>query len=283
MKKLGLVITIICGAILLYATSDFPNWGEVRSPASLHVSPHYIKYSVEETDVPNIVTSVLADYRGFDTMFETTVIFCAGLACFLLLRVWRRDESEDDIPEEERGIFYRHVPTGIVIQFKREDVDIRHRDFELIDSKLVPYDLIIKTVCRVLIPFIQLFALYVVAHGDFSPGGGFQGGVIFGASIILLAISFNLRTATQKMNEKLLAILSAVGVFIYAGIGWLCLLLGGNFLNYGKLASILPVDPIRARALGMLGVEIGVGIAVMAVMIIIYINIASAGRHDEGL
>ncbi len=281
MKKLGLFVTIICGAILLYATGEFPRWGEVRSPASLHVSPHYIKYSVEETDVPNIVTSVLADYRGFDTMFETTVIFCAGLACFLLLRVFARDDELT--PEEEKGIFYRHLPTGIVIQFKKEDVEIRHKDFEVVDSKLVPYDLIIKTACRVLIPFIQLFALYVVAHGDFSPGGGFQGGVIFGASIILLAIAFNLRSAIEKINEKLLGILSALGVFIYAGIGWLCLLLGGNFLDYGRLASILPVDPIRARALGMLGVEIGVGIAVMAVMIIIYINIASAGRHDEGL
>jgi len=281
LKKLGLFVTIICGAILLYATGEFPRWGEVRSPASLHVSPHYIKYSVEETDVPNIVTSVLADYRGFDTMFETTVIFCAGLACFLLLRVFGRDDELT--PEEEKGIFYRHLPTGIVIQFKKEDVEIRHKDFEVVDSKLVPYDLIIKTACRVLIPFIQLFALYVVAHGDFSPGGGFQGGVIFGASIILLAIAFNLRSAIEKINEKLLGILSALGVFIYAGIGWLCLLLGGNFLDYGRLASILPVDPIRARALGMLGVEIGVGIAVMAVMIIIYINIASAGRHDEGL
>ncbi len=261
---------------MIYATSEFPEWGDPNSPASLHVSPHYIKYSVEETEVPNIVTSVLADYRGFDTMFETTVIFCAGLTCFLLLRIFNEQG-------EEEGVYYRHLPTGVVIYFKRDDVDIRDEDFELIDSKFVPYDLIIKTVSRVLIPFIQLYALYVIAHGDFSPGGGFQGGVILGASIILLAITFNLKTAIAKISEKTLGILSALGVFIYAGIGCLCLLLKGHFLDYGKLAEILPVNPIKARALGMLGVEIGVGIAVMAVMIIIYINIASEGKHHEGL
>lgn len=276
MKKLALIVAILCGAILIFATSEFPEWGDPKAPANLHVSPHYIKYSVKETGVPNIVTSVLADYRGFDTMFETTVIFCAGLSCFLLLRIFNEQT-------EEQGVYYRHMPTGIVIHFKRDDVDIRDRDFELIDSKLVPYDLIIKTVGRVMIPFIQIFGLYVIAHGDFSPGGGFQGGVILAASIILLAITFNLKTAISKINEKTLGVLSALGVFIYAGIGCLCLLLKGHFLDYGKLAKILPVGPIKARALGMLGVEIGVGIAVMAVMIIIYINIASEGKHHEGL
>lgn len=276
MKKLALVVTVLCGAILIFATSEFPNFGDPNSPASKHVSPHYIKYSVEQTNVPNIVTAVLADYRGFDTMFETTVIFCAGLACFLLLRIFNEKE-------ETQGIYYRHLPTGVIIHIKKEDVDIRDDDFELIDSKFVPHDLIIKTTCRVIIPFIQIFALYVIAHGDFSPGGGFQGGVILGASIILLAIAFNLRAAIEKISEKALGILSAIGVFIYAGIGCLCLLLKGHFLDYGKLAKILPVDAIEARALGMLGVEIGVGIAVMAVMIIIYLNIASEGKHHEGL
>jgi len=277
LKKLALVVVFLCGAVLLYATSEFPRWGDPNSPASLHVSPHYLKYSVEETDVPNVVTSVVADYRGFDTMFETSVIFCAGLACFLLLRIYKKEE-------EEQGVYYRHIPTGVVLHFRDgSKVDLRDRDFELIDSKLVPYDLIMKTMGKILIPFIQLYGLYVIAHGDFSPGGGFQGGVVLGAAIILLAITFNLKIAGQKINEKVLGVLSAVGVFIYSGIGSLCLLLKGHFLDYGKLAPLLGVDPVKARALGMLGVEIGVGITVMSVMVIIYFNIASAGKHDEGL
>lgn len=274
MKVIGFVIVCLCGGLLLYASSDFPSWGDPLSPASLHLSPHYIKESVAETGVPNLVTSVLADYRGFDTMFETAVIFCAGLACLLLLRTY--------ISESDR--YYRHIPTGVILHFKnsRKSLPIG-REFEIMDADWVPYDLIIKTVCRILIPFIQLFALYVVAHGDFSPGGGFQGGVIFGSSFILLAISYNLRTAVQRVKERLLGFLCVLGVVIYAGLGLVCMLLGGEFLNYSRLSAILPADPVHARALGMLGVEIGVGIAVMAVMAVIYVNIASAGRHDEGL
>jgi multicomponent Na+:H+ antiporter subunit B len=125
--------------------------------------------------------------------------------------------------------------------------------------------------------------LYVIFHGHHSPGGGFQGGVILGASIILFAISTDLRTSISRMNEKLATFFSAAGVFIYAGTGTLCLLLGARFLDYSALATILGVDPVTARSHGILIVEIGVGIAVMGVMISLYYNLSSAGRHDEGL
>jgi multicomponent Na+:H+ antiporter subunit B len=74
----------------MYATIDFPDWGDPDSPASLHVSPRYIEKSMEETSVPNMVTAVLADYRGYDTMFETAVIFSAGIAVVMMLRRPRR-------------------------------------------------------------------------------------------------------------------------------------------------------------------------------------------------
>ncbi len=274
MRALALAIVLACGTVLIYATADFPSWGDPASPANSYLSPHYIQKSIEETGVPNLVTSVLADYRGFDTMFETAVVFCAGLACFLLLRNFNR----------KKETLYRHIPTGVIIQFKRGDKTLPEgKEFEQMDSEWVPYDLIIKTVCRILIPFIQLYALYVVAHGDFSPGGGFQGGVIFGSSLILYAIAYNLRALVLRIKEKILGMFSALGVLIYAGIGALCMALGGNFLDYGKLLKILPLDPHHIRAYGMLGVEIGVGITVMAVMVVIYVNIVSEGRHDEGL
>ena len=63
-----------------------PDWGDPQSPASIHVSPRYIEKTVEETAVPNVVTSVLADYRGYDTLGETVVIFTAAMACILLIR-----------------------------------------------------------------------------------------------------------------------------------------------------------------------------------------------------
>ncbi len=274
MKLLGFIIVCLTGGLLLYGTDELPDWGDPNSPASLHLSNHYIEHAMEETEVPNLVTAVLADYRGFDTMFETAVVFCAGLACFLLLRDFR--------PKKEH--YYRHVPTGVVLHFKDSAKPLKaDNEFEAVDKDWVPSDIIIKTVCRILIPFIQIYALYVVAHGDFSPGGGFQGGVVFGSSFILLAISYNLKTLMKRVTEKFLGIFAAAGVLIYVGIGAIAMLMGGNFLDYSVLAPLVPVDPGHIRALGMLGVEIGVGIAVTAAMAIIYINIVSEGRHDEGL
>ena len=274
MKTAGLLIVILAGGLLLYGTRDLPPWGAPDSPASTHVSPRYLQKAMEETSVPNVVTAVLADYRGFDTMFETTVIFCAGIGCFALLRVFRRK------PEDR---YYRHVTTGITLHIKGGKIPHKSKEFEQIDALWTPYDLIIKTVCRILVPFIQLFALYVIAHGHHSPGGGFQGGVILGASIILLAISYNMRTAIARISEKIDSLLMAIGVFIYTGIGALCVILGARFLDHSSLSIILFIEEIEARSHGILGVEIGVGITVMAVMISIYNNLASAGKQDEGL
>ncbi len=275
MKVIGFIIAVLTGGLLIYATVDFPEWADPASPASMHVSPHYIEKTMEETSVPNIVTAVLADYRGYDTMFETAVIFSAGVVCFLLLRTFLRNAPEERL--------YRHVLTGVTIRIKKGGRLPHSDDFKRIDTLWTPHDLIIKTISRLLIPFIQLFGLYVIAHGHHSPGGGFQGGVILGASIILLAISYDLRTALRRMREKVDAILCAAGVFIYAGTGFLCLLLGFNFLDYSALASVLHVDPVTARSHGILIVEIGVGITVMATMIWIYKNLASTGKYDEGL
>jgi len=276
LKIIGLIIVVLTGALLIYTTVDFPPWADPASPASTHVSPHYIEKAMEKTSVPNVVTAVLADYRSYDTMFEATVIFCAGVACFFLLRIFKREGPEERL--------YRHTMTGLTVRIKEsERLPIDLDEFERIDTLWTPHSLIIKTICRILIPFIQLFGLYVIAHGHYSPGGGFQGGVILGASIILLAISHDLRTATKRLREKVDSILCAAGVFIYAGTGALCLLLGLNFLDYSALAAVLHVDPITARSHGILIVEIGVGIAVMATMIWIYNNLSSAGKYDEGL
>jgi multicomponent Na+:H+ antiporter subunit B len=278
LRAIGFIITILTGILLVSATVDFPPWADPQSPSSTHVSPHYIEKTMEETSVPNIVTAVLADYRGYDTMFETTVIFAAGVVCFFLLRISKSK------PKESEQILFRHRPSGITLRIKggaKPPPDLT--EFERIDGHWTPHDLIIKTTCRLLIPFIQLFALYVIAHGHHSPGGGFQGGVILGASIILLAIAYDMRTALGRMREKVHALLSALGVMIYAGTGALCLLFGLNFLDYQALAAILHVDPVTARSHGILIVEIGVGIAVMATMIWIYNNVASAGKYDEGL
>lgn len=93
MKIFALIIIIVTGAVLVYSTLDMPNWGDPNSPASLHVSPRYIEKTIEETATPNAVTSVLADYRGYDTLGETTVIFTAAVVCILLLRRFEDDKT----------------------------------------------------------------------------------------------------------------------------------------------------------------------------------------------
>ena len=94
MKALYLILTLITGALLVYGALDMPAFGDPDSPANTYVSPRYIEDSLRETEVPNIVTSVLADYRGFDTMGETSVVFAGGVAVLLILRKPRRKEKK---------------------------------------------------------------------------------------------------------------------------------------------------------------------------------------------
>ncbi|MDW7644721.1 MAG: hydrogen gas-evolving membrane-bound hydrogenase subunit E [Desulfuromonadales bacterium] len=86
MKTVALLATLLTGALLLYGTKDFAPWADPQSPASTHLSAYYVENAVRETHVPNLVTAVLGDYRGYDTMFETVVIYCAGLAVISVLR-----------------------------------------------------------------------------------------------------------------------------------------------------------------------------------------------------
>ena len=277
MKWTGLIGVLLFGSLLFYGSLDFPMWGDPQAPASRHVSSYYIENTLKETSVPNIVTAVLADYRSFDTMFEAIVIFTAGIACILILRRFH-------LAERSQTRLYRHIPTGITLRIKKSGTyPERSDDFERIDSTWIPYDIIVKTTGRIVMPFIQIFGLYVIAHGHHSPGGGFQGGVILGASMIMYAIAFDLRSALKRMSERITALLCALGVFIYAGTGIASLFYGKNYLDYSALAAIMGTDPVSARSHAILIIEIGVGIAVMAVMVVLYYNIASAGKHDEGL
>ena len=136
-------------------------------------------------------------------------------------------------------------------------------------------DRVVALSARLVTPFIQLFALYVIFHGHYSPGGGFQGGVIFGAAIILYAISNDLRRAFRRLDERAALLASAVGVLIYSGTGLLCLLLGGNFLDYNVLAS----NVITGQHIGIVVIELGVGITVSSVMLLIFFTFTRRGKE----
>ena len=96
MKVISLISVILVGAALIYGTLDMPEWGDPDSPAATHVSPYYLERSLEDAETPNVVTTVLADYRGYDTLGETTVIFTAGVACILLLKRRRKQWERDN-------------------------------------------------------------------------------------------------------------------------------------------------------------------------------------------
>jgi multicomponent Na+:H+ antiporter subunit B len=142
---------------------------------------------------------------------------------------------------------------------------------------------IIRSTARLMVPFIQLFGMYVIVHGHYSPGGGFQGGVLLGASFILLALAFDLKTSLRSFSESMNALLGNVGALIFVGTALICALLGGLFLDYSALVAILPIDPIEWRSLGIFIVEVGVGLAVMSIMLSLYWDLSSGGEMDEGL
>lgn len=235
---LPLLVVLATGAALVYGTLDLPPFGDPTSAVHAHVAPRYIEQGMRETGVPNLVTAVLASYRGFDTLGEVVVIFTAGIAVLLLLG--RRPEDFRKAPEDDR----------------------------------VPQNLILRVVSKTIIPLIMVFALYVQFHGDFGPGGGFQAGVIMSAALILYSLVFGLGAAERIIPMPVLRFLMALGVLIYAGVGVVSLFKGGTFLNYSVLAD----TRTAGQHIGIIVVELGVGITVFAVMLTIFFTFANRAR-----
>jgi len=241
----ALFVVMITGSLLIYSTFDMPYFGSADAPIHNHVSPRYINDSMEEIGVPNIVTSVLASYRAFDTFGEVVVIFTAGMGVLCLLATSRREKGNDATEVNKDPMYERHS--------------------------------VIRIVSKILIPFILLFALYVQFHGDFGPGGGFQAGVIFAAAIILYAMLFGLSTAGKVINQTLIQLVAAIGVLIYGSVGLVSLINGGNFFDYNVLSS----NPIVGQHLGILIIEWGVGCTVASVMVIIFFNFAGRKKLQQ--
>lgn len=133
---------------------------------------------------------------------------------------------------------------------------------------------VLRITTKHIVPPIILFGLYVLFHGEYGPGGGFQAGVIVASAFTLYGVVFGVDVAEQVAPPRLLGVLACVGVMIYAGVGILTLLLGGNFLEYAALAD----DGKVAQQRGIMLVELGVGITVAAVMMIVFFAFARRER-----
>mgnify|MGYP002639234965 CR=1 FL=1 len=196
---LPLLVVGVTGAALVYGMLDVPQFGDPMAPIHQHMAPRFIQDSPTEVGVPNMVTSVLASYRGYDTLGETTVIFTAGLAVLLLLGI-------------------------------REGQNKRPGRLAIGDT------LVLRVVVKVLIAFIMLYALYVQFHGDYGAGGGFQAGVIFATAFVIYDLVFGEEDVRRVMPPHWLGRLAALGIFIYAGTGVASMLLGAPFLDYSVLS-----------------------------------------------
>ena len=135
------------------------------------------------------------------------------------------------------------------------------------------HNLILRVIAKYLFPVIALFAFYVQFHGDYGPGGGFQAGVIMSVAFIFYTLVFGLETAEQILPPHVLRILASTGVLIYAGTGVATMLMGGNFLDY----NFLSLNPIEGQHIGIMLIELGVGITVSAIMLMVFF--AFAGRE----
>ncbi len=132
------------------------------------------------------------------------------------------------------------------------------------------HHLVVRVVSKLLLPFIFLFGLYVQFHGDYGPGGGFQAGVIFAAGFVLYALVFGLDNARRVLPTRVVHLGMILGLLLYGLTGIAGLLLGSNYLSYNVLGS----DPVAGQHLGILLIELGVGITVCSVMLAIFFSFA---------
>ncbi len=125
---------------------------------------------------------------------------------------------------------------------------------------------ILRVVARFLIPLIMLFGLYIQFHGEYSPGGGFQAGVVFAAAWILFSLIYGLDAALTVIPERAMFVLMLLGVLLYCAVGVAGVVLGGHFLDFYPLLD----SPHAAQQLGIITVEFGIGVTVATVVMLIY-------------
>lgn len=218
MKKALVVALLVLAAMpLLAAVAAMPRFGSPEQPAYTHVARRYLEEGAEEAGADNVVTGVILNYRGFDTNGEVTVIFtaCAAVAAVL--------------------------------------TDSRSRGRQKPGQDTVPVSPVVSYVVRLLAPFIALFGFYVVVFGESSPGGGFQGGTIFGALVIVLTVVAGREVGERMLPRRSRPWLQVAGPLSFIAVGMLGLVLRGRYLGFPSSGSI------TAAMLMVLEFGIGVG------------------------
>ena len=248
------LVCLVTGAVLVYATIDLPGFGEPNSPANIYLAKEYMERNTGDIGIPNVVTSILASYRGFDTFGETGVVFIAGLAVALLIGFGERSLAA--------SLRNGKKPASTLAP----------------DTSTGDHHVILRVMAKMLIPIIIMYAFYVQFHGDYSPGGGFQAGVIFAVGIILYALIFGVVAALTHVTARFARYLALAGFILYGSVGIYAMLNGGNFLDYDFIVAEGP-EGHHGQHYGILGVELGVLFAVAGSMLTIFY--AFAGRAPD--
>lgn len=252
-NKIIILIAIMAMLVLPVCLSGkiLPNIGDPHSAANTHVSNYYIEHTDDISNSPNMVTSVIVDFRAFDTMFETTVMFLAGLCVILILDDGRKKKGKLKIPEQPKRKSGKAV-------------------YETINKEVM---------ISIIEPIILIYAIYVLFHGEVSLGGGFQAGALI-AMVYLLDVLVTKRTRNIFTITKVdAATYAGLGPFIYAFCGVLTLIGGGTFLQYKNFP--LPIEETELHSIGILMVEIGVTIGVMFTIIAILNAILERVAFDD--
>jgi multicomponent Na+:H+ antiporter subunit B len=215
-KALVIALLVVAAMPLLAAMAEMPRFGSREQPAYTHVASRYLAKGAEEAGADNIVTGVILNYRGFDTNGEVTVIFTACAAAFAVLAVSR---SSNGRPKEPA----------------------------------VPLSPVVRYIVRLLAPFIALFAFYVVLFGESSPGGGFQGGTIFAALVIILSVVAGREVAERMLPRRIRPWLRIAGPLSFMVVGALGAVFTGWYLGFPQTSK-------SVTAAMLMVIELGIGI-----------------------
>lgn len=201
---------ILCAIIiitLLVTVSYLPEFGRAGNPNDNEVVERYNAKGLSETGATNAVAGMILDYRAFDTLGESHVLFIATVCVMILLRI----DAAGDAQTKEKN--------------KKDEAD--DRLYEPKNDKILQFS------AKVLVPGILLFGIYVILNGHLSPGGGFSGGAILGAGLILYLNAFGFEKAGKIMNRKRYAVLSVVPLLFYAAAKGYSFYTGANHLESG--------------------------------------------------
>ena len=231
--------------ILLTAVSYLPPVGAADNPASNEVAAKYIEDGLQDTGAVNIVTGMILDYRAFDTFGESNVVFIATCTVLILLRSDKKKDKRRAEAEQRREKHY-------------EPKD----------------DSILQRVTFLLFPIIVIFGIYVILNGHISPGGGFSGGAIIGAGLILYANAFGFEKLNRFFTEKTYKWISFLSLASYCLAKSYSFFTGANHLESG--IPLGEAGAILSSGL-ILPLNICVGMVVACTMYAFYILFRKGG------